>query len=57
MASDVAKALGYINPSKAVTQHCKGVIKLGIPSSGGVQETNCISEGIYIDLSLTVNYQ
>lgn len=42
---DIAKALGYSNPSKAVIQHCKGVTKLGIPSKGGKQETNCIPEG------------
>lgn len=42
---DIARALGYSNPSKAVIQHCKGVTKLGIPSQGGVQETNCITEG------------
>lgn len=42
---DIARALGYSNPSKAVIQHCKGVTKLGIPSKGGQQETNCIPEG------------
>lgn len=42
---DVAKALGYSNPSKAVIQHCKGITKSGIPSGGGIQETNCITEG------------
>lgn len=42
---DIARALGYSNPSKAVIQHCKGVTKLGIPSPGGTQETNCITEG------------
>lgn len=42
---DIAKALGYLNPSKAVIQHCKGVTKLGIPSKGGKQKTNCIPEG------------
>ena len=42
---DIARALGYSNPSKAVIQHCKGVTKLGIPSNGGKQETNCIPEG------------
>lgn len=41
---DVARALGYANPSKAVLDHCKGVSKLGIPSPGGVQETNMIPE-------------
>ncbi|MHA2852864.1 BRO-N domain-containing protein [Paenibacillus lautus] len=33
---DVARALMYSNPSKAVIDHCKGVSKLGIPSEGGV---------------------
>ena len=42
---DVARALQYANPSKAVIDHCKGVSKLGIPSDGGVQETNVITEG------------
>lgn len=31
---DVAKTLGYSNPSKAVIQHCKGITKTGIPSGG-----------------------
>ncbi|AJD29700.1 transporter [Clostridium sporogenes] len=42
---DVTKVLEYANPSKAVIQHCKGITKLGIPSQGGVQETNIIPEG------------
>lgn len=42
---DIAKSLGYSNPSKAVIQHCKGVTKLGIPSNGGIQNTNCVTEG------------
>lgn len=42
---DVAKSLEYANPSKAVIQHCKGITKLGIPSDGGIQETNIITEG------------
>lgn len=42
---DIARALEYANPSKAVIDHCKGVSKLGIPSAGGVQETNLITEG------------
>ncbi|MDU7029837.1 Bro-N domain-containing protein [uncultured Robinsoniella sp.] len=41
---DVAKALEYANPSKAILDHCKGVSKLGIPSPGGNQITNVISE-------------
>lgn len=42
---DVARALEYSNPSKAVIDHCKGGSKLGIPSAGGIQETNVIPEG------------
>lgn len=42
---DIARALGYSSPSKAVIQHCKGVTKMVIPSNGGKQETNCIPEG------------
>ena len=32
-------------PENAVTQHCKGILKLGIPSAGGIQETRFITEG------------
>ena len=32
-------------PENAVTQHCKGILKLGIPSAGGTQETRFITEG------------
>lgn len=42
---DVASALGYNNPTKAVTAHCKGVSKVGIPTKGGKQNLNFISEG------------
>lgn len=42
---DVARALEYANASKAVIDHCKGITKLGIPSEGGIQETNLIPEG------------
>lgn len=42
---DVAKALGYAKPGQAVIDHCKGIRKLGMPSEGGIQETNCIPEG------------
>lgn len=42
---DVARALGYAKPSQAVIDHCKGIRKLGIPSDGGIQETNIIPEG------------
>jgi prophage antirepressor-like protein len=42
---DVARALEYANPRKAVIDHCKGIRKLGIPSPKGIQETNLIPEG------------
>ena len=42
---DVARALNYAKPSQAVIDHCKGIRKLGIPSAGGSQETNVITEG------------
>lgn len=43
--SDVAKALGYAIPSKAVNSHCKGVSKMEAPTKGGIQEMLFISEG------------
>lgn len=43
--SDVAKALGYSIPHKAVQTHCKGVLKRNIPTSGGNQDVLVISEG------------
>ncbi|WP_375104095.1 phage antirepressor KilAC domain-containing protein [Paenibacillus sp. RS8] len=42
---DVARALEYAKPSQAAIDHCKGIRKLGIPSGGGIQETNIITEG------------
>lgn len=44
-ASDVASALGYTNPRKAVLDHCKGVTKCDTPTSGGVQSISYINEG------------
>ena len=43
--SDVAKALGYAIPSKAVNTHCKGVSKLEVPTNGGIQQMLFITEG------------
>lgn len=45
VASDVATALGYANPRKAVIDHCKGVTKRDTPTSGGMQELSYINEG------------
>jgi prophage antirepressor-like protein len=42
---DVARALDYERPSQAITDNCKGIRKLRIPSGGGKQETNMIPEG------------
>lgn len=42
--SDVARALGYTNPSKALTDHCKGVTKRYAPTNGGDQEMAFIPE-------------
>lgn len=42
--SDVAKALGYSIPRKALYDHCKGVLKRNILTSGGKQEANFIPE-------------
>ena len=48
MASDVAKALGYTNPSKAINDHCRWVTKCYIPhpqSQTKTLEVNVIPEG------------
>lgn len=42
---DVATALGYAIPHKAVSDHCKGVLKRNIPTNGGNQEMTFIPEG------------
>lgn len=44
-ASDVAKTLGYAKPQNAVSTHCKGALKRGIPTSSGFQMMNFIKEG------------
>lgn len=43
--SDVAKALGYKKPQNAIATHCKGALKRGIPTNGGIQEMLFIPEG------------
>lgn len=42
---DVARALEYSNPSKAVIDHCKGVTVLGTPTNGGIQNIKFGNEG------------
>lgn len=44
VASDVAKTLGYKEPHKAVTRHCKGGMKRPVLTSGGMQEMLVIRE-------------
>ena len=43
--SDVAKALGYANSRKALTDHCKGVTKRDTLTNGGRQQLSFIPEG------------
>jgi len=43
--SDVAKALGYAIPHKAIREHCKGGLIQTIPTNGGEQEMKFIPEG------------
>ena len=45
VGTDVAKALGYSNPRKAILDHCKGVTKRDAPTSSGVQSMSYINEG------------
>lgn len=42
--SDVARALGYSNPAKALTDHCKGITKRYTPTDGGEQLLSFIPE-------------
>jgi prophage antirepressor-like protein len=44
-ATDVAQALGYKNPRKAISDHCRGVTKRDTPTSSGVQSISYINEG------------
>lgn len=42
--ADVARTLGYSNPTEAISRHCKGVVKRDTPTAGGVQPMAFISE-------------
>lgn len=42
--SDVAKALGYSNPNKAINDHCRAITKCSIPIGGKMQKINFIPE-------------
>ena len=43
--SDIAKALGYTNPRKAVRDHTRGGTKCSIPTTSGAQEMTFVPEG------------
>lgn len=43
--SDVAKALGYTNPNKAINDHCRAITKRSTHISGKFQDINFIPEG------------
>ena len=45
VGNDIAKALGYERPTKAIQDHCKGVLKWDILTNGGIQEMSVIPEG------------
>lgn len=44
-ANDVAKALGYADPDRAIRTHCKGAGVLTAPTNGGMQSIKYIKEG------------
>lgn len=43
--NDIATALGYSNPRKALIDHCKGVTKRDTLTAGGMQSVSFIPEG------------
>lgn len=42
--NDIAKCLGYVRPRKAISDHCKGVLKQDVMTKGGKQSASFISE-------------
>ena len=42
---DIATALGYALPRKALLDHCKGVLKRNTPTNGGIQEMTFTPKG------------
>lgn len=44
-ATDCAAILGYAKPRNAIERHCKGALKQGVPTNGGIQEKIFIPEG------------
>lgn len=44
VGKQVAEKLGYVNTSKALSDHCKGANEMLLPSAGGNQNTKVIPE-------------
>lgn len=44
-ATECANILGYIKPRNAIERHCKGALKQGVLTNGGIQEKTFIPEG------------
>ncbi len=45
VGKDLAEILGYSRPRDAIRKHCKGGVKMTLPSNGGKQEMVVIPEG------------
>lgn len=45
VGKDIAEKLGYSRARDAIRKHCKGGVKMELPSNGGIQETTLIPEG------------
>ena len=44
-ATQCAEILGYVKPRNAISRHCKGALKQGVLTEGGIQQDNYIPEG------------
>lgn len=55
VGKDVAKALGYTKTRNAIADHCRGGLKMGLPSNGGSQEMIIIPEADLYRLILKSN--
>ena len=41
----MCRILGYVKPRNAISRHCKGALKQGVLTEGGIQQVNYIPEG------------
>ena len=44
-ATQCAEILGYVKPRNAISRHCKGALKQGVLTEGGIQQVNYIPDG------------